>query len=300
MNPSSLLRSLAIFAILASAALGKSPASLTASVHSKTLNGYHRTKGVDGKFRPETYALSNGGFILSTVPDPSTEKVSASQVAAVLGPLLAQQNYHLAQDAKSADLLIVFYWGRTVPFVEVEQAAAIDRSGLSAAELEATYRMLAMQNRARDGITGQTFHNWENGYQARLLGYTGEIPDEGDLRRLTAAANTYDTLRVELEMPRYYIIVRAYDFRETVQRNNRKLLWETRISIRAQKNAFDRDFTAMLVRGAKHFGEDSVGLLRRSEREGRVDIGDMEVLGVSPTAVPQPSKESEEKEHSPP
>jgi hypothetical protein len=123
---------------------------------------------------------------------------------------------------------------------------------------------------------------------ARLLGYADEINYRDNPSRFTGDGNLYDDLISDLEEERYYVIVSAYDFRSAVHDGKRKLLWATRISIRAQGNRFDEQLTTMLANASKHFGQNTNHLLRQYQ-EGRVDIGEMKIVGVdSPTTPTSP------------
>jgi hypothetical protein len=284
--------------------------ALVTSVHSKTVNGYQRHKQPDGSFKPEYYALSNGGAVTGTTRDDSIERLAFPQLAQVLGQHLAAKNYFLAKDAKSASLLIVVYWGRTAPFVDMNSNLAIDQLSSAVTAFNHDTQTGAAPTledvAARDSRKFKAFDDmWAslatldffNGVRQRasqdnavLLGYIDEMNRVNDVRRLSAGNDYYLELRDDIEESRYYLVILAYDFRDMVDRKHRKLLWGTRVSIRAQHHAFDRDFAAMLAKASRHLGQDSGGLLRNYDPKGRVDIGEMEVIGIGPSPTPAAEK----------
>jgi hypothetical protein len=306
---------LALLAIALALLRAAASEALVTSVHSKTLNGYKREKRPDGSFKPEYYALSNGGAVTGTTRDESIERLAFPRLADVLGTHLAAKNYFMAKDAKSASLLIVVYWGRTVPYFDTNSDSALDQlsSAVTAFNRDAQVRAGPTPEGeapddagARDSRKFQAYDDmwaslatldfFNKGRQrairdnAVLLGYIDEMNEANDIRRLSAGNDHYLDLRDDMEESRYYLVVLAYDFRELVGRKHRKLLWGTRISIRAQRHAFDRDFAAMLAKAARHLGQDSGGLLRNYDPKGRVDIGEMEVIGIGPSPTPAAEK----------
>ena len=89
-------------------------ATVTTAVYSKTGNGYKRVKAKNGSFRPEYYALSNGGRIAGTVRDITVDRVTYEEVADIAMRVLGEQNYHYAQTKEQAKLLVVLQWGSTL------------------------------------------------------------------------------------------------------------------------------------------------------------------------------------------
>lgn len=260
---------LVLFVLGGAAACAGSDGSLITAVHSRTVDGYVRPRDADGAFKRETYALSNGGPVPGTLQDNAMDKVPFASLADALVRQLAEQDYHLARNAKSADLLLLVQWGATTSSHEANFRAALNEAPSSPAAAQ----LLPMLQRMRDRAT------LEN---ARVLGYYEELQDASVLEDVPGANLRYRDLRSDVEEPRYYLIVSAYDFREMVERKIKKLRWITRVSIRAPGNSFAAEFDRMLADAAPHFGQDTGRLLRRDEVRERVDIGELEVLGESP------------------
>lgn len=83
----------------------------------------------------------------------------------------------------------------------------------------------------------------------------------------------------DIEHERYYVIIGAYDM-QAVLKGRQRLLWSTRVSIRAQGNRFDEWLPAMFANAANHFGEESGRLIRRYQRAARVELGELKSLGI--------------------
>ena len=94
----------------------------------------------------------------------------------------------------------------------------------------------------------------------------------------------YNDLVSDVEEDRYFVILAAYDFRRAWKQKQLKLLWVTRVSIRAHGNRFDQDVEAMVRSASHYFGQTSPGLLRQRVPEGKVEVGEPKVIGVVPDA----------------
>lgn len=107
------------------------------AVYARVDKGYKREKAKDGNFKPEYYALSNGGRVFGTASDITVDRVTYPQVAEIATRLLAQQNYHYAKTKEQAKLLLVLQWGNTLApdgsHKEMNVAAA--RSALQSLEV---------------------------------------------------------------------------------------------------------------------------------------------------------------------
>jgi hypothetical protein len=280
--------------------------TVATAVYSRIGNGYKRERLPDGSFKPEYYALANGGRIAGTTSDRTMDRITYAEVAQVSARLLAQKNYHYAQSAKQADLMLVLHWGTTVAFNSGNYSQAVNQVAASMAGLapqgmgsiegnmsavpsdgvsEGAMLMLMVENRARDQI------NLPN---ARLLGYIDDINESNDIRRWAGGGDRYNDLIADIEESRYYIIVSAYDFDQLVNHQKKKLLWQTRVSVRAPGNRFDDSFAAMLKGASKYFGQDSGKLVRGEESKGVVELGDLKFLGEAKEPSPSgpPAKEN--------
>jgi hypothetical protein len=275
--------------------------TVATAVSARVGNGYKRERQADGSFKPEYFALSNGGRVAGTTTDATIDRVTYPEVADIAIRLLAGQNYRYAENKEQASLLLVLYWGATIGFnrenyddrlrsaseslsamnsggtgrnwaslappVGSEEAAAAS-SGAAAFEGE-MFRMLT-ENKARQDL------NLPN---ARLLGFLDEINESDGIQRYAGAGARFDDLVADIEESRYYIIISAYDFQELVKHDRKKLLWTTRVSVRTPGNRFDDSMAAMLKGASKYFGQNSGKLIRGVESKGTVQFGDVEFLG---------------------
>lgn len=296
--------------------------TINTSVSSRIGNGYKRARQPDGTFKPEYYAISNGGRVYGTTTDVTVDRVKYPEVAAIAMRLLMGQNYHYAKSADAATLLIVLQWGSTIafnrgnydnrlntatkaytamkaagggggggwsiplsggdPFSTGEQAEA----AAAEAAFESQMFQLLDENKVRDAI------NLPN---ARLLGYLDEINAADGPQRYAGGGTRFDDLIADVEESRYYIIVSAYDFQELVKKDKKKLLWVTRVSVRTPGNRFDDSAAAMLKSAAKYFGQDSGKLIRSEQTKGTVELGDVQFMGEAKDAAPAKAKAEPDK-----
>lgn len=306
-------------ALLASVACAAED-SLVTAVYSKTHNGYERTQSSDGALARQTYAVAKGTYEPGLRGDPSIERVKFAGVVRALAPYLARQNYVPAPDRESADLLLVLHWGTTKPFdrgtgmyadafdqatdvmsnlTNLGRRGAVDRmfpqtggdnangtprsAGQVAEQAQAESELgdalirLEMANRVRERAN---LHN------ANLLGYVHEINRRNNGTRFAGGGTAFNELIEDIESERYYVVIGAYDM-QAVLKGERRLVWETRVSIRTQGNRFDEWLPAMFATATNYFGEESGRLVRRFQRATKVELGELKSLGIVDDAAMQ-------------
>jgi hypothetical protein len=299
-------------ALFAAAWVCPGPASaaddmVATAIYARVGNGYTRERLPDGSFKPEYYGLANGGRIEGTTSDVTMDRIQYPEVAQVAARLLEKQNYRYAQSADQATLMIVLHWGTTIAFnggnysQSVNQVATsmagADPQGMGSMERnmsavpsdgasESAMLMLMAENRARDRI---------NEANARILGYMDDVNDSNDIRRWAGGGDRYNDLIADVEESRYYIIVSAYDFAQLVKQGKKKLLWQTRVSVRAPGNRFDDSVAAMMKGASKYFGQDSGRLIRGEESKGVVELGDLKFLGEAKDMPAKPAGDGAKK-----
>jgi len=274
--------------------------TVATAVYSRIGNGYRRERLADGRFRPEFYALGNGGKIAGTTTDPTMDRVGYPEVATMAMRLLAQKNYHYARNRAQAKLLVVVQWGCTLAPNGTNYAQLVSQFGaglvagtaqgmgsLDAGMAEASepgaqfaIETLLMENRARDEV---------NERNAQVLGYLDDLNDSNDIRRWAGGGDRYNDLIADVEESRYYLVISAYDFPELIKNQRKKLLWQTRASVRAPGNRFDDSMAAIMKSAAKYFGEDSGRLVRGEEQKRQAEMGELKFLGEA-TESPQPKE----------
>ena len=286
--------------------------SLVTAVYAKVANNYKREKLPNGSFKPEYYAISNGGFIPGIGRDASIDKVPFATIAGVVEQYLGKQEYHMANDAKSAQLLLVIQWGETVPFNDGTYRNRVDQGtramnnvqmtkvsgpvqrtadGIQSpqnavaqsaqGELESELLMINMANSARDRA---------NEHNAMVLGYMDEINSSNNMSRFAGGGDHYNDLISDIENSRYFVIISAYDFKAVVQNKGTKLLWSTRVSVQAQGNRFDDQLVTMIANASRQFGRDSGRLIRQYQRTPSVNLGELKFLGVVPDSAPKETR----------
>jgi len=287
---------------------GAAEDEVLSAVYSTAYNGYVRATEPDGSFTPETYTFGEGEHASGPMRDASSDNYPFPKLARLLAPYLARQNYVPSQSSAGTDLLIVVHWGATTPYDSESYRETL--TGLRAAmnplqnfggpviqtarnsgrpsvgssnayrqqrdsQVDGYLTMLSMQNELRDKADA---HN------AALLGYLPEMNRFGDMWRSAGFGTYFGDLTADLEEDRYYVILAAYDFQRAWKQKQLKLLWVTRVSIRAHGNRFDEDLDAMIRSAARYFGQNSPGLMRQRVPEGKVEVGEPKVIGVVPDA----------------
>ncbi len=292
--------------------------SLVIATYSSVHNGYARQKLSDGSFRREYYALAQGRYMPGLMRDRSIDDVKFPPLAGLVAQYLARENYYMAQDSKSAELLLIITWGTTIPFGDGAYRANLSTFLDSMNHAVATAHAAAGTARSVEGIQSpqssaaaaardafdqdlyqmlmfEGMRDRADEYNAGLLGY-GEEMNRYRGRgwwspsMFAGAGTAYYDLVDDIESERYFMVISAYDFKAARKEGKRKLLWVTRVSVQAQGNRFDRDVSAMLAKASHQFGRSS-GRLLRQYYEGVVTIGDLKVLGYEPApAKPEDRK----------
>jgi hypothetical protein len=227
------------------------------AVSSSAHNGYVRVRLADGSFKPETFAIGDGGALDSGfnrefgTADPTIDNVGFPEIAQMLAEPLASQKYVSTRDPNDTKLLVMVFWGRTIG-----------------------------GNHTTDGNL-KDMMNFQN---ARLLGFDSE----GSIQAMSDAstvffgrsfrANMLDNVHADvlsaIEVDRYYVILRAYDFQAAWKQKKLRMLWETRFSLSERRHDFERDLPGMAQNASLYFGQDSYGLVLKPIPEGHVHVGE--------------------------
>jgi hypothetical protein len=313
--------------LLPAASRAEDDYSVLTSVYAKTSNTYQRQKDADGKWVREYYALVNGGPAEGTTKDNAQSRVPFVAIATVLAQHLARQGYFPATDPDKVDLLIQVNWGRTMPlddhiyrdtldhavvsmnqFKAKSAAAVASRAAVSAqgageiasltgtaeeheawaaeSYMESDMIVQGMLNRSRDKANART------GY---LLGYMADI-NKADGPQRYAGGNLYNDLLADIEEPRYYVVLSAYDFTRTVRQQKPTIQWVTRMSMRAPGNSFAEKAAAMIAYSSTRFGQDTDGLERKLYPQYKVNLEDVRFLGMTGSDWRNPAEGSGSKE----
>jgi hypothetical protein len=226
--------------LLAAAAL--LPAALRAShidfviVNATASPDYTNRKFANGSPRPETYVFYEGKYFDGTTHDASIARTSFLDIARILAPNLAKQNYLPTRDVAGADLLIVVNWGTTATdqttsksdaefqfrfkdeFSDVQSyntAVAGYQAGQGGAMAlppdPANVTMDLMTDQAK-AMSAQKYSE----FNASLLGYTNTLRKE--MSHQWASANGLgseaESHLSDLNEERYFVILQVYDFQK--------------------------------------------------------------------------------------
>jgi hypothetical protein len=266
--------------------------SLDVAVNARVFNGYQRTVLADGTFKPERFGVAEGGRWNGTAVDRTIDGLKFSDILQRIVQPLQRQRYIPTSDPKETDLLILVFWGTTngagdmqyeqgqraifdvVADAQIAAAAAGPQSmsgGFhvqpAGTALDAALSALSMANSERDR---------NNVSNAAILGYTDAYVHARDLREMGLAAG--DETVNELEASRYFVVLKAYDFRTATKEKKLKLLWESRFSIYAHGHQFDRQLLAMTQAASKYFGQTTKGIVHRDTPTANVDVGPLRVI----------------------
>jgi hypothetical protein len=220
--------------------------------------GYVRARLADGTPKPETYAFGNGGFITAPAAgaetpggqrDLSIDEMNFDSIAKAVEAPLAAQNFVLSQDPDATRLLVMVFWGTTVGGYHEKKGKFRD--------------ILDLKN-------------------AQLLGFDSEATfGQGFGNNIASNINKqlHAQMMAALEVSRYFVVLRAFDFQSSWKQKKLKLLWETRFSIDQRHNDFDVAMPVMAQYASQCFGQDSSGLLLARVADGHVILGDIKSLG---------------------
>ena len=132
--------------------------------------------------------------------------------------------------------------------------------------------LMHIANRQRDQL------NMDN---AKVLGYLPDLVKMVDYKGSPRNFRRQELLD-DVEENRYFVVLLAYDFQTLWKNKQRKLLWETRFSIRERGNDFGKELETMAHYASRFFGKDSDGLVRKPLPEVRIIIGEPKFIGYEP------------------
>ena len=253
---------------------------------------YVRPTDAQGKPLPETYVFSRGKFFGGDTADTRLAQVKFEDLTKMLATNLAKQNYFPTKDLASANLVLMVHWGTTQVEKHPENIFASENLNKALND----YRNSAANNSGdadpgalNDALNEQAYAAASaHGAIARnsaLLGYKPTLQRE---QNKIIVSTDEMTMSAELNEERYFIIVMAYDYQYMQKEHKSRLLWVTRISVRSSGNNFTEAVPAIAEAGASVYGRQVDGLVRvdASDRGGRVDFGEMKVLGPVETKEP--------------
>ncbi len=277
------------------------------AVSSRVAADYVRARQPSGAFEPEAYAFGKGGYWSGGVDDPSIGKLKFLDVAHVIAEPLATQNYVPTKDPATTKLLIMVYWGTTMPPAQAGSSVVFQNASSAMNALQSAKNAAPPPKNASQAI--QAARGKERGtpeeqaasaaadaaiaalqaenqlrrrldiQNAKLLGYDSWWESTAHLENTPLDLGRRDLL-TELEEDRYFVVLMAYDFQLMWKQKKTKLLWETRFSVSERHHEFDKILPVMAQFAAKYFGQDSHGLQHHDVPIGQVELGQLKSLGT--------------------
>jgi hypothetical protein len=267
------------------------------AISARTSADYIRRRAPDGSFQPEAYAFGQGGYWGGPLSDSTIDQLKFTEIARDIAGPLARQNYLPTKDARTTRLLVMVYWGTTIPTVRPQESATLHNVADAAAQLKIAYARQVHRGLGK----GEEHYEWDNLMAALMAeGAQESVRDKAD--SLNAMLLGYDSLwdstfaapsaspleyerrdmLNELEEERYFVVLMAYDFQLMRRERKHKLLWETRFSVSERRKEFDHVLPALALQASTYFGADSKGLVYDEIPLGHVDIGQVKSLGPVP------------------
>jgi hypothetical protein len=222
----------------------------------------------------ETYVVAEGRHFGGSLGDGSAEKAQFGEVVKALAPILAKQRYYPAAEKKDARFLIVVHWGET-EVADDTTKGALDFSrfqndmGVYNGQLKTAGPIAdpSRMNSDLDVLDGKsTGPDASAGYNAQLLGFAPELKKQEYLSLGTPSGMTETDRRIreELEDPRYFVILMAYEVGRPAGGGKPvkpRLLWSIHYSTRALGTDFSTALGPMSEVAAGYFGRNVDGLV---------------------------------------
>ncbi|MDQ5980818.1 MAG: hypothetical protein QG602_3796 [Verrucomicrobiota bacterium] len=190
--------------------------------------------------------------------------------------------------------------GAARPVYEGQDLAGNATKGFNRSPQWATNEEMAVVNAANSvessfvqSLSDDRVRDRLNEANARVLGYLDDLADANDIRRYAGGGDRYNDLIGDVEESRYYIVVSAYDLHELEKKNKKKLLWQTRVSVRSPGNSFNETYLAMLKNASQYFGLNSGKLVRGEGTKGTVELGELKFLGEAKESAETEGTEEE-------
>jgi hypothetical protein len=315
------LRTLLTLSLAASAALQTAVRAddEAVAISAQKSPDYVRERQADGTYKPETYAFAKGGIWRSTEA-ATKDDADFMDVAHTVAYPLEAAGYVPTQDPNHTRLLIVVYWGTTTTANGPTQSVGSQSLQMAnEAAMAANHPQIATFRGGDNWAPAQMAQSSTIGYairspdqldadaalsgalaqvsaenaerdhvdltNARLLGYDRwwESTTEG---RGTALEQRRQDLVNEIEAPRYFVVLMAYDFGKLYKEKQTKLLWETRFSVR-ERDGFSDHLAGMAQAARAYFGRSTATLVHAPLPEGHVNVGPLKEL-ASDTSTKAP------------
>ena len=259
-------------------------ASNRVAIKAEAAADFLKEREKNGSATPMTYQMAKGKFYRGGMNDSRMVEFTFQDIVNDMATHLRRQKFLPHQGPGAGDLLIVVHYGVTEyeeSLMELMGYTSEEEMGLSG---EFEFSGIAPDAASMNAISDVSFNqnttdtlNESNqrsmAHKAKLLGM------EEAFGFYTNKQDEYE-LKSMLDEERYFIILMAYGVAD-LKRNEHKLLWTTRYSIRAIGQPFDEAIQGMNTIASDYFGKNFKGLhFKRLSDKSQVEIGDIEVIEV--------------------
>ena len=266
---------------------------------------YEATRtNASGEKRVEQYVFLEGRFFPGAIKDRSLEQTEMIEVARALAPHLAKQNFLPSKDRDEADIVIAVHWGMTTSLsynkeyvMEMMEQARdhqlADKEFYDAqygSEEASDFAQELLRQSAADAAAAPNYE-WARMASTRserdiaerpmatILGFSDVL--NHDTKRAFSSEEA-NTIRQFLNEERYFVVVMAYDLKQTQKGRPLQRLWVARLSVPSSGINFPLALERLGEAGSDYFGTDQPGLTierrKSTERKGEVEIGEATVI----------------------
>jgi hypothetical protein len=224
------------------------------------------------------------GGAMAYHPPPPSELLDALEKS------LAAAGYLRATSGPSPALLLVEHWGA---HTRVDDMFAESDPDLAVKNIIARARLIGGESFARQLLEA---YNYDILAPSELA--TGAFSKLGQLR------DSSPTMRFLFEQAQedvYFVVASAYDYAATA-RNEKSLLWRTTMTANTQGVSMKQTFPPLIATATPYFGHETTQALAISARgipEGKVELGELRVIGEAED-LPPPKTDDDPPKKGPP
>lgn len=276
---------------LASSCSGASESDDAVVVCSKPAPDYHRERVQTGGFKPEYYAFGEGGYFPGPIKDANIDGIKFADIAHVAAISLATQNFLPSEEPTKTGLLVMVYWGVTdIPSrgnatpvlkmlrqAESSLADAVAGNVVTDDDEDQVISALVMIP-LEHGSANET--DFDVG--SLLSGNGKDSPEKSSADYWPGFSDRERSIISQVEAPRYFVVLMAYDFQAMWLKHRHRLEWATSFSVRQHGHDFAKELSGMAESASQFFGQDHNGVLRKGLPPGSVSIGLVRSIGDVP------------------
>ncbi|MBC2607999.1 hypothetical protein [Pelagicoccus albus] len=295
MNNPSYLPRFCVIALLGMLILSPTlDAKVRVAVKARSSNAFLEQRELDHN-QPLSYVFAQGDFFGNSTRSDRIKQVDFLEIAETLSESLAAQNFLPAQDQAAADMLLVVHWGAVEKFEDPNRDFALQQAYEGIAEMNQNLPPGASPNSSYTPPYSDMYSSdqarfdslkYNNSLQsermqenqiAEILGFDDDLAKE---RAKPFATTDEVRMLTQLQQERYLIVVMAWDFQELSKNNKKRLLWTTRISMKALGSSYKDAVLLMSKAGEAYYGNVSEGLETKVYKrdEYKIELGDLEVV----------------------